>query len=67
MYGQTTTEALDQSFIERFNNAMCDDFNTAEAMAVLFELNKELNRAVKKSKLTKRLCFIRHYVTSPTF
>ena len=50
VYGQTTTEALDQSFIERFNNAMCDDFNTAEAMAVLFELNKELNRAVKEEQ-----------------
>lgn len=50
VYGQTTTESLDQSFIERFNNAMCDDFNTAEAMAVLFELNKELNRAVKEEQ-----------------
>lgn len=50
VYGQTTTETLDQSFIERFNNAMCDDFNTAEAMAVLFELNKELNRAVKEEQ-----------------
>lgn len=67
MYGQTTTETLDQSFIERFNNAMCDDFNTAEAMVVLFELNKELNRAVKEEQATKRLCFIRHYVTSLIF
>ncbi|CAA3734469.1 Cysteine--tRNA ligase [Acinetobacter baumannii] len=29
---------------------MCDDFNTAEAMAILFELNKELNRAVKEEQ-----------------
>lgn len=50
VYGQTTNETLDQSFVERFNNAMCDDFNTAEAMAVLFELNKELNRAVKEEQ-----------------
>ncbi|MDO7436862.1 cysteine--tRNA ligase [Acinetobacter nosocomialis] len=50
VYGQKTTETLDQGFIERFNNAMCDDFNTAEAMAVLFELNKELNRAVKEEQ-----------------
>ena len=49
-YGQKTVDALDQSFVERFNNAMCDDFNTAEAMAVLFELNKELNRAVKEEQ-----------------
>jgi cysteinyl-tRNA synthetase len=27
---------------------MRDDFNTPEAMAVLFDLNKELNRAVKE-------------------
>ena len=27
---------------------MCDDFNTPEAIAVLFEINKELNRAVKE-------------------
>ncbi|WP_306460194.1 DALR domain-containing protein, partial [Acinetobacter baumannii] len=50
VYGQTTTETLDQSVIERYNNAMCDEFNTAEAMAVLFELNKELNRAVKEEQ-----------------
>ena len=47
VYGQKTVETLEQSFVERFNAAMRDDFNTAEAMAVLFEINKELNRAVK--------------------
>jgi cysteinyl-tRNA synthetase len=34
--------------VERFNSAMRDDFNTPEAMAVLFDLNRELNRAVKE-------------------
>jgi cysteinyl-tRNA synthetase len=29
---------------------MRDDFNTAEAIAVLFEINKELNRAVKEEQ-----------------
>ena len=29
---------------------MRDDFNTAEAIAVLFEVNKELNRAVKEQQ-----------------
>jgi cysteinyl-tRNA synthetase len=48
MYGQKTVETLEQGFVERFNAAMRDDFNTAETMAVLFELNKELNRAVKE-------------------
>lgn len=48
VYADQRVAHLDQSFVQRFNQAMCDDFNTAEAMAVLFELNKELNRAVKE-------------------
>ena len=50
IYGQKTVETLEQDFVERFNSAMRDDFNTAEAIAVLFELNKELNRAVKEEQ-----------------
>ncbi|WP_445115507.1 cysteine--tRNA ligase [Acinetobacter sp. WZC-1] len=46
-YGEKTVETLDETLVERFNQAMRDDFNTAEALAVLFEVNKELNRAVK--------------------
>ena len=46
-YGGKTVETLDDALVERFNAAMRDDFNTAEAIAVLFEINKELNRAVK--------------------
>lgn len=46
-YGKVQTDAIDDNYVVRFNNAMCDDFNTAEAMAVLFELNKELNRTIK--------------------
>ncbi|MBH1971860.1 cysteine--tRNA ligase [Moraxellaceae bacterium AER2_44_116] len=34
-------------FITRFNDAMNDDFNTPEAMAVLYELAREVNRADK--------------------
>ncbi|MHA3048057.1 cysteine--tRNA ligase [Acinetobacter sp. ANC 4641] len=48
VYGEKTVETLDQELVERFNSAMRDDFNTAEAIAVLFEVNKELNRAVKE-------------------
>jgi cysteinyl-tRNA synthetase len=48
VYGTTTVEQLDDALVERFNAAMRDDFNTAEAIAVLFEINKELNRAVKE-------------------
>lgn len=47
-YGTLTVEQLDEALVERFNTAMRDDFNTAEAIAVLFEVNKELNRAVKE-------------------
>jgi cysteinyl-tRNA synthetase len=35
---------LDTGFVDRFNQAMDDDFNTAAALAVLFELAKELRR-----------------------
>ncbi len=50
VYGEKTVETLDETLVERFNAAMCDDFNTAEAIAVLFEINKELNRAVKEQQ-----------------
>ncbi len=43
----TTQYAVDGDLVERFNAAMRDDFNTSEALAVLFELIKELNRAIK--------------------
>jgi len=50
VFGQTKTSHLEQTYIERFNTAMRDDFNTPEAMAVLFELIRELNRAVKEQQ-----------------
>lgn len=31
-------------FPDRFKAALCDDFNTADALAVLFELTRDLNR-----------------------
>ncbi|WP_111411948.1 cysteine--tRNA ligase [Billgrantia lactosivorans] len=40
---------VDASFGERFAAAMDDDFNTAEALSVLFELVRELNRAKKEA------------------
>lgn len=41
--------AIDKNnlLVRRFENAMNDDFNTPEAVAVLFELAKELNRGKK--------------------
>jgi cysteinyl-tRNA synthetase len=38
--------AQTESFVSRFNTAMDDDFNVPEAMSVLFELAREVNRAV---------------------
>ena len=49
-YGTQTVEQLDEALVARFNTAMRDDFNTAEAIAVLFEVNRELNRAVKEQQ-----------------
>ncbi|MHB0774150.1 cysteine--tRNA ligase [Halomonas sp. WWR20] len=40
---------LRANFAERFIAAMDDDFNTPEALAVLFDLARELNRARKES------------------
>ena len=50
VYGETRVDQKDEALVERFNAAMRDDFNTAEAIAVLFEVNKELNRAVKEQQ-----------------
>jgi cysteinyl-tRNA synthetase len=50
VYGEKLVETLDDAFVERFNTAMRDDFNTSEAIAVLFEVNKALNSAVKEEK-----------------
>ncbi|HYE35288.1 cysteine--tRNA ligase [Methylocaldum sp.] len=38
-------EGRGESFIARFEEAMNDDFNTAEAIAVLFDLAREVNKA----------------------
>ncbi|MBV1908124.1 MAG: cysteine--tRNA ligase [Kangiellaceae bacterium] len=38
----------DNTFVQKFNKAMDDDFNTPEAVAVLFEVAKELNRNKKE-------------------
>lgn len=38
------TDELSQSYVERFQQAMDDDFNTPEALPVLFDLAREINR-----------------------
>ncbi|MDP4534989.1 cysteine--tRNA ligase [Alkalimonas collagenimarina] len=37
-------DELSQSYVERFQQAMDDDFNTPEAMPVLFDVAREINR-----------------------
>ncbi|MEN3978046.1 cysteine--tRNA ligase [Acinetobacter sp. CWB-B33] len=49
-YGDKTIDTLEEALVERFNAAMRDDFNTSEAIAVLFEINKALNSAVKEEQ-----------------
>ena len=49
LYGallETETAELPQGtkYQERFEQALCDDFNTANAMAVLFDLVRDINR-----------------------
>ncbi|MDN3555001.1 cysteine--tRNA ligase [Halomonas maura] len=40
---------VDEGYDARFTAAMDDDFNTAEAVSVLFDLARELNRAKKEA------------------
>jgi cysteinyl-tRNA synthetase len=35
---------VDETWLARFNQAMCDDFNTPEAIAIIFELNNLINK-----------------------
>ncbi|KAG1661898.1 Cysteine--tRNA ligase [Nymphon striatum] len=42
---KATSEQAKTSYEERFEEAMDDDFNTPEALSVLFELAREVNRA----------------------
>ncbi len=53
--GVTPSDApvsADNEYVVRFRQAMNDDFNTPEALPVLFELAKELNR-IKQSDVAK--------------
>ena len=46
----TVASETENGFSDRFYAAMDDDFNTAEAIGVLFELARELNKAEGKAK-----------------
>ena len=49
----TTTDKIDpeNKFVKRFHAAMDDDFNTPEALAVLFELTREINKLRDSNQL----------------
>ncbi len=44
-FGIQMTEAVDERFITRYQSVMDDDFNTPDALAVIFDCVRELNRA----------------------
>jgi cysteinyl-tRNA synthetase len=46
----------ENDYIKRFDEAMDDDFNTAEAIAILFELSKEINRMKENNQQSDELC-----------
>lgn len=45
----------DAVFSERFDAAMDEDFNTPEAMAVLFDLAREINKAINQGDIPRAL------------
>lgn len=49
--GLPTAEPTWSEYQDRFNEAMHDDFNTPEAMAVLFEMSREINRLKEADEL----------------
>ena len=44
--GKWPEGVVDGEYVERFSSAMCDDFNTPEALAVVFDLCREVNRSL---------------------
>ncbi|MCH9696927.1 MAG: cysteine--tRNA ligase [Gammaproteobacteria bacterium] len=49
------TEQVQNDYSDQFDQAMDDDFNTAAAIAVLFELARAINRHKNKPELSKPL------------
>jgi cysteinyl-tRNA synthetase len=58
--GAPTDGAPDGEFVARFDAAMQDDFNTPGAIAVLFELVRELNRAEAPGRVAALAATLRH-------
>jgi cysteinyl-tRNA synthetase len=58
--GAAVDTAPDSDFVARFDAAMQDDFNTPGAIAVLFELVRELNRAEQSARVASLAATLRH-------
>ncbi len=43
-FDNNQSSEIDETWLSRFDESMQDDFNTAEAMAILFELNNFINK-----------------------
>ena len=58
-------DAVANAYIERFHVAMSDDFNTPEALAVLFDLAREINRRREADEPTKQLAAVLRELAEP--
>lgn len=50
----------ESEYLDRFHAAMSDDFNTPEAVAVLFELAREINRATDTAEKAVLAALLKH-------
>lgn len=64
--GGTKTSKMDiEAYRQRFTDAMDDDFNTAQALAALFDLARDLNRAAEEScKVSEAQAVLKDFATS---
>jgi cysteinyl-tRNA synthetase len=58
--GAATAVQPDTDYLARFDAAMQDDFNTPGAIAVLFELVRDLNRAQEPATVARLAATLRH-------
>ncbi|MGH8127095.1 MAG: cysteine--tRNA ligase [Gammaproteobacteria bacterium] len=58
-------DAATVSYIERFHAAMSDDFNTPEALAVLFDLAREINRRREAGEAAEPLAVVLRELAEP--
>ena len=55
-------DEIDDTYVEKYNAVMDDDFNTAKAIAILHELAREINRAKDKTsaEITRLATTLKH-------